>query len=56
MAGICSIDQIRWVIHEESSTTNVHLHVSGNCTGLGSGEMETEVVSIYETLLKTIKR
>lgn len=52
LAGTCGIGHTRWATHGEPSVTNVHPHVSGNCTGSGSGEVESEVVGVHNGIIE----
>ena len=52
LAGTCGIGHPRWATHGEPSVTNAHPHVSGNCTGSGSGEVESEVVGVHNGIIE----
>lgn len=52
MIGTCGIGPIRWATHGELSQTNAYPHVSVNCPRSGSGEVELEVVGVYNCIIE----
>lgn len=52
LTGTCGVGHTRWATHGEPSQVNAHPHVSGNCTGSGSGTVESEVVGVHNGIIE----
>ena len=52
LAGCCGIGNTRWATHGDPSIVNAHPHVSGNCSGSGSGAVESDVVGVHNGIIE----
>ena len=55
LTGCCGIGPTRWATHGAPSLINAHPHVSGNCTGSGSGVVESEVVGVHNGIIENFQ-
>ena len=52
LPGNCGIGHNRWATHGDPNLINAHPHVSGNCSGSGSGKVESDVVGVHNGIIE----
>ena len=52
LPGCCGLGHTRWATRGDPSIVNAHPHVSGNCSGSGSGAVESDVVGVHNGIIE----